>query len=50
MNSEELFNFIRAERISWRRSILMCKGEGILKIRRNVTLPGFGSRGPIKNQ
>ena len=27
-----------------------CEGGGILKIRRNVTLPGFGSRGPIKNQ
>ena len=29
---------------------LLCEGGGILKIRRNVTLPGFGSRGPIKNQ
>ena len=32
------------------KQLLCGEGGGILKIRRNVTLPGFGSRGPIKNQ
>ena len=40
---------IRYIRKIWRKQLL-CEGGGILKITRNVTLPGFGSRGPIKNQ